>query len=59
MKYKVINRIGHKTVARDFVEAEQAYSYIRSVCDHNSFTTPTVTKLTNDEIYITIWDTMY
>lgn len=59
MKYKIINQIGHKTVTRNFIEAEQANNYIRNVCDHNSFTTATVTKLTNNEIHIAIWDTMY
>ena len=59
MKYTITNRIGHKTVARDFVDAEQANDYIHKVCKYNSFTTATVTKLTNNETHITIWDTMY
>ena len=59
MKYIITNQIGHKAVTRNFIEAEQAYHYIREVCDNNSFTTPTVTKLTNNETHITIWDTMY
>ena len=59
MNYKITNRVGHKTVIRNFIEAEQANDYIHKVCSNNSFTTATVSKLTNDETHITIWDTMY
>ena len=59
MKYIITNKIGHKVVTRDFIEAEQANNYIHNVCEHNSFTTATVTELTNNKTHITIWDTLY
>ena len=59
MEFIITNQIGHKTVIRTFLNGERADSYINKVCKHNSFTTATTTKITNHQIYITIWDTMY
>ena len=59
MEFIITNEIGHKTVIRTFLDGEKADSYIRKVCKYNSFTTATTTKLTNHQVCITIWDTMY
>ena len=59
MKFIITNRMGHKRNPRVFLDGEKADSYITKACTHNSFTTASTTKITNHQIYITIWDTMY
>jgi hypothetical protein len=44
---------------RVFTKASEAENYISKVIKHNSFTTASVSKLTETETHITIWDTMY
>ena len=59
MKFIITNTLGHKKRPRVFLDGEKANNYITKACSHVSFTTATVSTITNSEVRITIWDTMY
>lgn len=59
MKFIITNQMGHKKNPRVFLDGERADNYITKVCNHNSFTTASVSAIKNNEIRITIWDTMF
>ena len=59
MKFIITNQMGHKKNPRVFLDGGEAEGYLTKVSKYNGFTTASVSAITNNEIRITIWDTMF